>query len=536
MPFDVLVPENFNAAEYVKDIKGKSREHVHDGLNIFLSFIIEGMTQKSRMEDYLETGYVRLYSKILKYRLGDNYLREKEILLANNIIECDNMAGKGWRSMGFRLMPAYITNTKVVQVTNITLINKRTISQQEQRSQKRQIDKELGYLTKWLSPEYIQLNREAAFYYVENQRRTLLNTLNSMNISSNNLLKALRFKINSRYSVHNAYLRNFEFYTQRYSRDDAGRFYNVLSGMTKELRNFITFGGAKLCSLDISASQPYLLQVLQNKKNWEINNPNTPIQHNLTNKPTIHKLIMLLDSHENQSQQGIQHERFSNINWESGFYEYIVELVRQKYEDKPERLGAFRDRIRVKKMIMPVFFDLIETYRPANLQDSHIVFHELFPFEMSILDILKEDSPKTAAKILQSVEAYLVTKVTCKKIAEAYPQIPLYTVHDCILTTDGNQELVESCFRQVLHDHTGKPPGIKVSILDESIIDQNKMDSRATELLENWRNKLRGEDTSEFPDTIVAKPAYFKIPSYNGRQILSTKYLDPEKPYLDVDE
>src|SRR3954451_493898 len=48
-------------------------------------------------------------------------------------------------------------------------------------------------------------------------------------------------------------------------RDDAGRLYSPLTNLKKELRAFVTYEGKPLSSIDITASQPYLLQALLKK-------------------------------------------------------------------------------------------------------------------------------------------------------------------------------------------------------------------------------------------------------------------------------
>lgn len=101
------------------------------------------------------------------------------------------------------------------------------------------------------------------------------------------------------------------------------------------------------------------------------------------------------------------------------------------------------------------------------------MFYELFPTVFTILNMFKKysyqlpwyrkDKPHAAlAVLLQFVESFLIIDVICKRISEEHPQVPLFTIHDNILTTKGNEGIVKKVMKEVTFGFLGKTATIRI--------------------------------------------------------------------------
>lgn len=69
---------------------------------------------------------------------------------------------------------------------------------------------------------------------------------------------------------------------------------------------------------------------------------------------------------------------------------------------------------------------------------------------------------RTLACVLQNFEANLILHIACKKISKLNPDIPLFTLHDSIITIPRYQTLVEHIMNETLSNGVGFPPVLKV--------------------------------------------------------------------------
>jgi len=57
-----------------------------------------------------------------------------------------------------------------------------------------------------------------------------------------------------------------------------------------------------------------------------------------------------------------------------------------------------------------------------------------------------------------------VINVICRRIGKERPDLPLFTIHDCVVTTFGNEAYVKSVMEEELFDFVGSKPMIKVEL------------------------------------------------------------------------
>ena len=81
----------------------------------------------------------------------------------------------------------------------------------------------------------------------------------------------------------------------------------------------------------------------------------------------------------------------------------------------------------------------------------------------------------------------------CKELQSKHPNIPFYTIHDSILTTQSNLPIVQKVMTDVITKLTGKSVGVKSKPLHQpTSIDE--------ELVDEIFNKVRIKNDKEWSD------------------------------------
>ena len=127
----------------------------------------------------------------------------------------------------------------------------------------------------------------------------------------------------------------------------------------------------------------------------------------------------------------------------------------------PER-RVITDDTPVRKQAKKIIFSSIFSPNKAIGYNQEMkIFKETFPDVYEIYRSIKQNEHRTLACLLQNLEAKLVLHTACKIISEERPEIPLYTLHDSIITTKGNEEFVYQVLYDVLLNAIGIPPTLK---------------------------------------------------------------------------
>lgn len=139
----------------------------------------------------------------------------------------------------------------------------------------------------------------------------------------------------------------------------------------------------------------------------------------------------------------------------------------QFYEEFGKLIGIDtsidENRKKVKKSVFSAIFS-------PNQIASHVeeikLFSKHFPSVMAVFKKIKTsvDSHRTLACVLQNFEADLILHTACKRISEINPDVPMFTLHDSIITIPEHQELVEKIMLEVLTEAIGFPPKLKIEI------------------------------------------------------------------------
>jgi hypothetical protein len=332
--------------------------------------------------------------------------------------------------------------------------------------------KEYPYLAKWFETEKLEIDEAGALQWINNFESKELLTIN------NNKRYSAKKRLVEKLSLHEK-CRNYKILVSRikekdyfFHKDDTGnRLHTNLTNLPKGLRQFLTYDGQGLVSIDIRNSQPYMSLPLLGKEFWQ--------SKILPEKPTLKRIyrelyeerkkergnnnntIMFRVSSETLIQLDIQKNEFIKSVIEGRFYEYLIGV----FENKEEiNLGHTPNekRERVKKMVLTLLFDNDNIFYNKENGSPSQIFKRIFPSVVEIFEYIKRKDYRNLAIILQRIESFLLLDRICGRIAKENTSLPIFTIHDSIVTTVGNEAYIKSVMEDELAKSIGKAPTFSI--------------------------------------------------------------------------
>jgi len=521
----------------------KGRKDLRENLKWSVCFILNSLYKmsinKKYRDEFEEQGGYPLNATVLKQTLGKRYNEAFKILKSAKIITRSTSYTVGKQSKVVGLSNPYSDNSfKKVTLTATTPFCKKLSSVISASMQKNdEALKELSFITKWFSSDYLELDIEKAHVFIEFYRSEMFNLLDGVDypIEEKEVIKQ---RINARTNSMISTADNFS--KKEYSLYCKGkdqRLHSILTSTKKELRTLYTFKEQPLVAIDIKASQPYLLNTLLDPDFWEKKLEKIYSNlHNHLNSPTFrfsHLLpIMLLTSETTKSHLKEENTRYQDLNWSDGFYEYLMIRDTANGDSK-----LFTSRGKTKKSVMNMLYNQ-ENYMEHT--PELIRFKSWFPEIAKLVSILNSLSRKVSdlekkkvsflPVLLQRIESSLVLKTICKRIADEYPEVPLYPIHDSILTTKENVHIVKSMMEKELSNFVKVKAGLSTEEYNESFTFEN----------------LRSIANEDFSDILkkrklfkckikLRKPLLYSIPKWGESQIISTRFLPEDMALYEFD-
>lgn len=416
-----------------------------------------------------DNGFVPLHSKILESKIP-NYHDCIEYLINIGIIECDGKFSPGNVSLGYRLTNTYRGNMfKQVKISDFVLCRK--IAADRPFNRKNKAVKNYPYLAKWFESEKLEIDEQAALTWINEFEASELQKINSnKTLNSVNRLeeKDLLFEKSRSYKILVSRIKEKDYF---FHKDETGnRLHTNLTNLPKGLRQFLTYDGQDLVSIDIKNSQPFMSLPLLEKEFWQSKDqPGKPTLKRIykekyeeirENRKANNNTIMFRVSPKTLIQLDFQRQDFVKNVVNGTFYEYLIGV----FEKAGLNLGATpkEKRDKVKKMVLILLFDDDHKLYNRKHGSPSQVFKRLFPSVAKIFRYVKEGNYKNLAIILQRIESYLVLERVCGKITEERPEIPIFTIHDSIITTAGNENYVQSIMEDELKRSIGNAPQFSI--------------------------------------------------------------------------
>jgi hypothetical protein len=424
-------------------------------------YFIELLTIKMEYNDLdSNKGFINLSAELMQ-KVVRNYKEYLEYLIRNKIVRTDKKYIVGRKSMGYILNGLkYNSEVARIEIMDSNIRKNRAKEFRKNELDKKNVSSKYSYLTKWFNDK-LQIDTEGA-----NDKIEELFPEPKGGIKGARRGKAS--KTTKKYSAKLAIkkIEGGDFY---YKVDDnVGRFHSNLTNIKKELRHYITYDGQTLVNVDIKNSQPLLSSVLfdpsfytNKKKGQRVNLYDFPslFQYLVNNNKYTytHTIIMLVKTLQKLDNKEVK--KYLRMAKSGNFYEYLSKAMYPKQ--------AF-DKGRMKELTYKVFFSSNKSIQGMNNWTKK-EFKWKFKGLYKMFSAIKRKNHRALSHILQRIESEIMIQNVCKRISLEQPTLPIFTIHDSVLTTDGNQEYVA----KIIKEEAFKLTGLKVSLGIE-ILNQNK--------------------------------------------------------------
>lgn len=297
------------------------------------------------------------------------------------------------------------------------------------------ITKKYHHLWKWFNSDKFKLNSNTA-----------LKELKSLGLSKR------KFNVNQ--NSISKFINNQKWFTMNNKSDK--RLHNNLTNMKSEIRKHLTYDGEKLINIDISNSQLYMLLHLLNIISTSSDN------NNITYIIPEHYPVPLCSK---------EIERFQSLVLNGTFY---IELGRKLIEEKGKN-GVYevREYSKKYKSIISKYYDDPKKLMKGvtfgvlfsnnkNQSPEKKWFKKEFPTIMNLIEDIKKEDHTKLALLLQNIEAHAVLDIATKNIYKYNKSIPMFTIHDSIMTIKKHVSTVKRIFEDSLLEMTGFTPKLKI--------------------------------------------------------------------------
>ena len=387
-------------------------------------------------------GFVNTNAQRLQ-KVIHNYKKYLEHLMKHRFIRTDMNYAPGKKSKGYLLnkYSGLQPSLKKIPITDFVMYKHKRREINEQKAVIAETKRQYPHLTKWF--DGLQIKREKALKEVK-----VILPIKTSGIRGVAKRKASNWA--KRYRAVQAInkIANGQFY---YNIDDnVGRFHSNITNLKKELRKFITYNGQQLVDVDIKNSQPLLSSLLLNTDFYSHNslcNITTIPGYQFLLSNTYHSYttttIMLVKTLKKSGNQDIN-TYIECVN-SGSFYDKIFNML---YPDE-----SF-EKDKVKTMIFMILYSK-NTYMGQPKAEPKKRFKKMFPQTYKVFRILKLCDHTALSRILQRIESDIMIQRVVPRIAHERPHLPIFTIHDSVVTTLGNKGYVALVIKEEIKKYTG---------------------------------------------------------------------------------
>lgn len=268
----VILPNNFSADQILSPLG--MRKDLHTNLKAGMFFILDNLikvSQTRRWRDYYDDhGGYPLHSTILNQVVGKKYTTVIDLLVKSGVLIRTKGYQTGKQTKLFALSEKYSSaGYKIRSLSKDASLYKRLL---EYRTEQKLLNDaalaKIKYVTKWFDPQRLTLDKKQAHSLIEfymAEMHALIPDPLPKGRSHDEIESRINLRVNSMIdtfkSVEEGYMG-----LKKTGKDN--RLHSVVSNTKKELRSLYLFDKKPLVSVDLKASQPYLLSQLLKPKNW----------------------------------------------------------------------------------------------------------------------------------------------------------------------------------------------------------------------------------------------------------------------------
>jgi len=410
-----------------------------------------------------ENGYVPIHSTTIRNNIKD-YLHYVNYLINTGVVVTDGIYDPGVKSKGFKWTEQY-ENADFVIYSQVEVAENVNI----ENNVYEEIDN-YPYLNYWYKEKKLSIDLPLALRYAKNMKEFKMQNRSRWDYNADK--GCLKYPINQYHSIlYNLGALNKYDYKPQIDKN-VHRLHSTITNMQKDYRNFFKYNNESLVSIDITNSQPYLTCALFNPQFWKDNSNLTlnikSLPLNIQSRFNEFSISIMIGNFFNKLKL-TEFNEYAQIVSAGRMYEALIDIVRVKRGDEIPRKIA-------KTTMFSIFFSKNRGAQNNPNKDLMDIFRLKFPAVAELFKIIKhsfkgggDDQHSRLACLLQSIESEIILHRCCKRIwEEGQQRIPVFTIHDSIVTTVNNLEFVKRIMVEELTRNIGIAPNLTIELWNES--------------------------------------------------------------------
>lgn len=263
---------------------------------------------------------------------------------------------------------------------------------------------------------------------------------------------------NHQLAIHRLRLNNIKFKERRfYKIGRTGRFYTPLCTLKRELRDSVMVDGSKLVECDLKSSIPVMsTMLLETTFVSEFNKVSKELDIEFLTSKTTAIVDSTASPHSTFRKNGKSHtlntskpdvSRYKRDVRTGDIYDILKVEWNQNLDKEYTRKTA-------KKKLLSILNSPIicKSKEKGILRKEYPTVIQYFDelngyFKMNSQKNKTADDKSYFAYLTQRMESKFILDIVCKKLTEDHPSIPIFTIHDAILTTVENKSTVMDVMR-----------------------------------------------------------------------------------------
>ena len=455
-----LIPSNFN----LRDIEKINQIYYSKSKSDKTYMFLDSLTSPLREKTIAINPYTKLNAKKLKYLYGDCYKEIIDFLINGGVVESNNRYVVGKESKGYRFTEKYRNSIPMVcKIDNSTLVKKFN----KINTSGPTIYPHLNKFTSDICIDIVSAEQFVFELYYFKMEEYMIDLDGYFELQSQFNYQDIDIPVNPVFWLYSQLRAIYSIFNNqfRFKVDETGyRLHTNLTNIKSELRNFITFNGAKLVSVDYSNSQPLLTTVLLRDDYWnEIKQEGSALHYtDIKYKDEELKFINdIIDSIKSstytmiptliKSNESRGTERYVSLCESGELYEYLQETLRL----------CNGSRKRVKVAVFQILFT-DNRFIGQKAAQPKSEFKKLFPEVYRILSIIKKNKSNLLPILLQRIESEIILNRVSKRIERERPELPIFTIHDSVVTTRGNEYYIECVMKDEMEKAINLMPNTKI--------------------------------------------------------------------------
>jgi len=456
------VPENFGADAFVSKLTEPfDAERAKDAFYFILNRLVSqnDIVGYQLISKYCEPAEVN--KEILKNIFGNNYSKYVAILQAYGAIVEHSKARIGVKSATYFLGAKYRFEKwafKAYSPETTKKILKYNIKKFETDKGKY---RDYAHLIYWFTTKKLAIDAEGVRNYI---RQLEQHFVHRMEVTERfTMLEAIRKAQTLRKEMIEYTIRKITKSDYNLKIDHNGRLYSVITNMPEPLRHFLRYDGQDLVAIDVKNSQPFHFCYLFNPSFWAAQQTKCSLRALL---PKLYDefshtgQLQDIRSFIKEAAQEDDVKQFLLQTEDGSFYDKLVEMYCIRFKRLSSREGA------KKEFLAYLNFDISKKNRPYYSPYREI--EKGFRNVIALMEKIKLNDHVDMSRILQSLEAKMILRYVGRAFSKKYPDVPIFTVHDNIITLKDKQEELQTILYEQYAAILKMKPTIKPTLLNEN--------------------------------------------------------------------